>query len=635
MPNMLSKIAFLPLIPFTQALVTQNLLGSSFGVPGDDRTYDYVVIGGGNAGLTIATRLVEQKAGTVGVIEAGSFYEITNGNLSEVPAFGAHFSGTGKDDWQPLIDWGYQTVPQKGAYDMSLHYARGKTFGGCSARNYMVYQRATEGTHQVWADKVGDDAYTWDKFLPWYKKSVNFTEPDMNLRIANSTPVYTAFDAADVDSGLGHLSVTWSHYAMAFATWATNAFEEAGLPIIPGFLSGKLLGQSYVNFALNAQKMTRESSETSFLRSSLGNPDYTLHPRTMAKKILFDANKKATGVLVDTEGLGYTLSARKEVILSAGVMNSPQLLMVSGVGPAATLEKFNIPVVADRPGVGKNMQDHLFWGISYAVNSPTVSQLGDPAYAAEQGVLYDTQAAGMYTSPVTDVLGWEKIPERLRTGWGNTTTSALDKVPADWPEVEYIVISSDLGNQSATHHPKPFDGNNYATIAAAIVAPQSRGTLDIVSADTYDHPLIDPGYYTHQADVDVAVAAFKRVREFYATNAMQGTLIGEEHFPGPQVQTDAQIEEFVRSQFNTIWHASSTCSMGRLNDTNAVVDSKARVIGVEGLRVVDASAFPMLTPGHLMSTVCKFEPPDTCGMYANHVTDALAEKISCDVSGNC
>jgi choline dehydrogenase len=470
----------------------------------------------------------------------------------------------------------------------------------------MVYQRATEGTHEAWADAVGDDAYTWDKFLPWYKKSVNFTAPNMELRMANATPQYNAMDASSFD-GQGHLSVTWSHYAQAFGTWSTQAFKQIGLPVIDGFLSGKLIGQSYPNFALNADDMTRESSETSFLQSTLGNPDYTLHPMTMAKKILFNDKNKATGVLVSTEGFQYTLSARKEVIVSAGVFNSPQLLMASGVGPAAALKKLDIPVVADRPGVGQNMQDHLFYGVSYRVNAPTISSLNDPVFAAEQVKLYDEKAAGMYASPLTDVLAWEKIPSQYRKGWSNATVSALTKVPSDWPEVEYIAISALLGEQIDSRHTDPKDGYNYATIAVALVAPQSRGTLTINSADTSDAPLIDPGYYTHQADVDVAVAAFKRVREFYGTDAMTAHLIGDEYFPGKQnVTTDAQIEQFVRGKFNTIWHASSTCSMGRRSDPKAVVDSHARVIGVDGLRVVDASAFPMLTPGHLMSTVCKY-----------------------------
>ncbi|KAK2603578.1 hypothetical protein QQS21_004258 [Conoideocrella luteorostrata] len=610
------------------------LLGSSFGVPGDNVTYDYVIIGGGTAGLTIATRLVEQKVGSVAVIEAGSFYEISNGNYSELPALGNTFAGKGKNDWQPLIDWGYQTTPQLGALNQSLHYARGKTFGGCSARNYMVYHRPPKGAHKRWADMVGDDAYSWDKFFPWYKKSVNFTAPNMNLRMANSTPEYVAADAAD---GQGHLSVTWPNYGQAFGTWATEAFKQVGLSVVQGFLSGKLLGQSWVSFTINPQTMHRESSETAFLRSSLGNPDYKLHPRTMVKKIIFKG-KRATGVLVDTEGFQYVLSARKEVILSAGTFGSPQILMVSGVGPARHLQSLNIPVVRDSPGVGKNMQDHVLYGVGYRVNAPTISSLQNPTYAAEQARLYQEQAAGMYTSPATDVLAWEKIPASLKQSWTNRSRDALATMPADWPEVEYIAIPALLGAQVNSRHTDPNDGFNYATLAIAVVAPQSRGTLSIASADTYDQPIINPGFLTNRADVDVAVAAVKRIRQVAATGVMQKNIIGDEYFPGKNVSTDAEIEHFVRSSFNTMWHAAGTCAMGRIGDPKAVVDSKGRVIGTEGLRVADASAFPFLVPGHLVSTVCKSTTALSHDMFDKILTsslDALAEKIACDIAGNC
>ncbi|KAK9422450.1 putative gmc oxidoreductase protein [Seiridium unicorne] len=594
---------------------SQNLLGSNFGIPGDNVTYDYIVVGGGNAGLTIASRLIEQKVGTVAVIEAGSFYEINNGNLSQVPATDGAFSGKGRDDWQPLIDWGYFTTPQPGFLNQSIHYARGKTFGGCSARNYMVHHRGTKGMHRQWADQLGDDSFEWNKFLPWYEKSVNFTAPDMNLRFANSTPNY---DRAVVGNGKGPVSLTWSHYAQAFGTWAVEGLKQIDLPVIQGMLSGKLIGQSYVNFNLNAEKMTRESSETSFLQSTLGNPQYFLHPQTMAKRITFDGRKKATGVIVETEGLEYVLSARKEIVLTAGVIGSPQLLMVSGVGPGDTLQSLDIPVVAARPGVGQNMQDHLFFGISYRVNAPTISALQDPKFAAEQQRLYVEEAAGMYTSPVTDVLGFEKIPQRLRASWSNSTLGKLNAVPDDWPEVEYLAISSFLGPQVDSRHSDPNDGFNYATMAVAVVAPQSRGDLTITSANTHDAPLINPGYLTSQADVDVAIAGFKRVREFYATKAMQSFVIGDEYFPGANVTTDKQIEQFIRGQSNTIWHAVSTCTMGKVDDPKAVVDTKGRVIGVKGLRVADAAAFPSINPGHPMAIVY-----------------ALAEKIACDIAGNC
>ena len=468
----------------------------------------------------------------------------------------------------------------------------------------MVYQRGTVGSYQKWANAVGDQTYAWKNLLPYFQKSVTFTPPDMSLRFANSTPQYDAEAAAGGNKG--PLSVTFSHYAQAFGTWATKGFQQIGIPEIRGFLSGELIGQSVATFTINATTMQRDSSETSFLAQGLKSPALKVHPLTLAKQILFDANKKATGVRVDTAGVSYVLSASKEVILTAGTFNSPQLLMVSGVGPAATLQGLKIPVVADRPAVGQGMQDHLFYDIAYRVNGITLTALSNnPAFAAEQAELYNDKAAGLYTSPNTDTIAWEKIPASLRLNWSNKTKSALAAYPADWPEVEYLSISSYLGDMQHSRSPGPLDGFNYASLAAALVAPRSRGNLTITSADTSVAPLINPNYLTEQSDVDIVVASFKRIRQFYATKAMQNFVIGDEYYPGKGVATDKQIENHIRKNFNTIWHATSTCAMGRINDTKAVVDSRARVIGVEGLRVVDAAAFPFLPPGHPMSTVCE------------------------------
>ena len=468
----------------------------------------------------------------------------------------------------------------------------------------MIYQRGTVGSYQNWADAVGDQSYAWKNFLPYFQKSVTFTPPDTSLRFANSTPQYDAEAAAGGNKG--PLSVTFSHYAQAFGTWATEGFQQIGIPIIRGFLSGELIGQSVATATINATTMHRDSSETSFLAQGLKNPDLKVHPLTLAKQILFDANKKATGVRVDTAGDSYVISASKEVILSAGTFNSPQLLMASGVGPAATLQGLNIPVVANRPAVGQGMQDHVFFDITYRVNGITLTALDNNlTFAAEQAELYNNKAAGLYTSPNTDTIGWEKIPASLRQNWSNATKSALAAYPADWPETEYLSGSSYGGDLQNGRFPGPLDGFNYASLFSALVAPRSRGNLTITSADTSIAPLINPNWLTEQSDVDIAVASFKRIRQFYATKAMQSFVIGDEYYPGKQVATDQQIEDHIRQNFNTIWHATSTCAMGAINDTKAVVDSRARVIGVQGLRVVDASAFPLLPPGHPMSTICE------------------------------
>jgi choline dehydrogenase len=233
----------------------------------------------------------------------------------------------------------------------SSHYARGKTLGGCSARNYMAYQRGTKQSYAKWAAKVGDDSYKWDNFLPYFQKSVVFSPPDNTKRGANATPAY---DLPTLGTTGSPLRLTFSNYALAFSTWAQKALATIGVQPINGFTSGSIIGSSYVIAAINHTAGTRESSQTAFLESAIGRPNFVVYVDTMAKSVLW-SGKQAIGVQVETEGYFYNLTVAKEVIVSAGAFQSPQFLMVSGVGPAATLEQFNISVVADRPGVGQNM----------------------------------------------------------------------------------------------------------------------------------------------------------------------------------------------------------------------------------------------------------------------------------------
>ncbi|KAH8780210.1 putative glucose-methanol-choline oxidoreductase [Diaporthe sp. PMI_573] len=596
--------------------VQARILGSSFGIPGVNATFDYVVVGGGTAGLAIATRLVEQNAGSVAVVEAGTFYELSNGNASQVPGPGVNYAGKSALDWQPLIDWGYMTTPQPGANNASLHYARGKTLGGSSARNAMIYQRGTTASYQRWADQVGDASYTFEKFLPYFEKSINFSAPDLSVRFANSTPQY---DQTVMGDGTGPLSVAFPNSPSVYGTFAAEGMKQINLSVIDGFQSGSLLGSSYNMFTIDSGTMLRSSSETSFMQQALQYDAYHVYHLTMAKKILFDSSKKATGVLVDTQGFQYTLNANKEVIVSAGAFASPQILQTSGVGPAEVLSPLGIDVIADRPGVGQRMQDHVWVTLAYPINAQTSSSLRYPSFLYGQQALFNNYpATGIYSSPNCDVLAWEKVPQDLRASWSNTTNGCLRAYPEDWPELEYMTVNSYVNEQEIYKLMDPFDGTNYASMGVILASPVSRGSVTITSADTSVHPSIDPGWLTSQADMDVMVAGVKRAREFWGTSALQGLVIGEEKFPGAEVSTDAEIESFIRSAFNTIWHAACTCEMGKIDDPNAVVDSEAKVIGVQGLRVVDASAFPLLPPGHPQSTVY-----------------ALAEKIACNISGAC
>ncbi|KAJ5628745.1 GMC oxidoreductase [Penicillium lividum] len=589
-------------------LLARHLLGSSFGVS-QNATYDYVVVGGGNAGLTVAARLAEDPSISVAVIEAGSFYEIQDGNLSQIPAYDIYWTGKDPKDVN-LVDWGFVTTPQQELLNASVHYARGKTLGGCTARNYMAYQRGSKGSYERWADQVGDSNYTFDNFLPFFEKSLNFTLPS-SARAANATPDY---DAASFGPGGGPLSVTFSNYANAMSSWVQKGLAAIGISPIRGLTSGQLNGSSYVLETIDYTKETRESSETAFLQPAIDSTSLMVYQSTLAKRILFNSNKKAEGVLVNSDGLEYVLSARKEVIVSAGTFQSPQLLMVSGVGPQATLEKHGIPVVVDRPGVGQNMWDHILMGPTYRVNVITSSSLSNSEFLAQAEDLFNNKQEGILTNSGGDFLAWEKIPQHLRSSFSNFSLAALAQFPSDWPEVEYLSMSGFLGYQQNYLRNAPDDGYNYATVSIALVSPLSRGSIDISSADTADPPIIDPQWLSHPADRDVVVAGYKRVRQMFSTQAMADVLIGPEYFPGTNVTTDDQILEVIRKSASTVFHAACTCAMGKPNDPNAVVDSQARVFGVQGLRVVDASAFPLLPPGHPMATIY-----------------ALAEKIASDI----
>lgn len=216
----------------------------------------------------------------------------------------------------------------------------------------MAYQRGSKKSYQMWADLVGDESYRWEAFLPYFKKSLHFSPPDASKRAANATAEY---DQASLGNGNGPLSVTFSNYAQAIASWVQKGLNEIGVKPIKGFTSGDLLGSSYVMQAIQAKTQTRESSETAFLQPALKRGNLIVFQQSLAKKVVFDDKKAAIGVLVDTNGKEYTLFAKNEVILSAGVFRSPQLLMVSGVGPSETLQTHGITVIANRPGVGQNM----------------------------------------------------------------------------------------------------------------------------------------------------------------------------------------------------------------------------------------------------------------------------------------
>ncbi|OCK94107.1 GMC oxidoreductase [Cenococcum geophilum 1.58] len=553
-----------------------------------------VIIGGGTAGLTVAARLAENSITTVAVIEAGDFADIA-GNLSTVPGYGWKVS-------TPQLDWGFTTTPQASMADRSLIYSRGKAIGGSSVTNLQAYHRGTVQSFDRWAQVVGDNSFTFKNMLQWYKKSVKYTPPDNVVRAANAS--IPALSPQAYSKSGGPLHVTYSNWANPASSYGPAAWKELGVSELNDLLSGQLIGNQYSPANIQPATQTRDTSQTSFLKYALnsGRNNIKLYKTSLAKRVLFNTSSKnptATGVTVRTNEQTYTLHAKKEVIISAGALQAPQILMVSGVGPKSTLQSLGIPVIADRPGVGRNMQDHMFVSLVYQVATVTESSLSIPENNDKANSDFNEKHQGILTNTGADHFGWEKLPSSYLDKLDNSTRAYLASFPSDWPDYELVI-----GDLPFT--PSGSYSGDYIQGIIMLQSPESRGSISISSNNTSDPPLIDTKTLTSAKDRAILVQAFHRVREFFETKSMKSVIIGNEVVPGNGTETDEQILSYLEQNGGPGFHAACTCSMGKTSDPNAVVDTQGRVIGVKNLRVVDASVFPLLPPGHLVSTVCKF-----------------------------
>ncbi|KAF2005100.1 GMC oxidoreductase [Amniculicola lignicola CBS 123094] len=565
----------------------QPLLGSSFGIP-FNATYDYVIIGGGTAGLVLANRLSASGAHSVAVLEAGSFYEISNSNQSQIPRWVWNGAGLGFGDVNPLVDWEIETEPEEGSGGARIHYPRGRTLGGSSSRNHMVYHRGTKGSYKKWADEVGDKGYEWDKFKAYFEKSTTFNKADGSKRLANSTP---AEDPAGARSKDGPVSISYTNWVLPITSWVLKATEALGMKPIPGFIDGDLIGSSWNMRTTDPKTQVRDSAETAYLRPALKRRNLIVYHTTYATKILFNGTE-AVGVRASTLGKAFALTARKEVILSAGAIHSPQLLMISGIGPKATLDKYGISVLKDAPGVGQGIEDHPAIGVTYKVRVKSSTFLDTPAKNEEAVREYLEEGTGPLSSTGGELVAWEKVPRRLVS---NKTAAALDVVPKDWPDLEFLVTSSYPGLAP--------DKDDYAGVTVVLVNTFSRGTVTIASSSIFDQAIVHINFLTHPVDQELAIAGFKRAREIMTHKSMAAVVVGDEVLPGNGTFTDAQILKYVKAGSRTISHVSCTCKMGKKSDPLAVVDSEGRVFGIQKLRIVDASGIPFLPPGHPMSTI--------------------------------
>lgn len=282
----------------------------------------------------------------------------------------------------------------------------------------MAWGESSVGAFQKWADEVGDQSYVYEKIRDYYKKPVKFSPPRPDLRLANATP---SFSTEDVGSQ-GAIQVTYPPYAYSWTTWLATMLDAAGMKSTNSFSNGNLNGSAWHMSAVDQATGTRSCADVAYLRPMVNKTTLSIFDNTLAERIIFNDKKVATGVQVSSKDGSFTIKAKKEVIVAGGVFMSPQLLQVSGIGPKSLLKKFKIPVVADRPGVGQNMQDQIFADVVHRVNLPTGSTLGITDTDVEA---WKKNGTGPLSNPGGEFGGFEKIPKDLRTGFSKATTRGI------------------------------------------------------------------------------------------------------------------------------------------------------------------------------------------------------------------
>jgi choline dehydrogenase len=524
-----------------------------------DNTYDYIVIGGGTAGALMCNRLSQDANRRVLLVEAGGR---DSHPWIHVPVGYLYCIGN------PRTDWLYQTEPDAGLNGRSLRYPRGKTLGGCSSINGMIYMRGQARDYEQWAQLTGDDTWRWSHVLPAFKQHEDH---------------YLGAD--ELHGAGGEWRVEKQRLRWDILDAFAMAAQQAGVPASADFNRGDNEGVGY--FQVNQRGGWRWNSAKAFLRPTCyARPNFTLWVHARVTRLLFDSTgsgdgrPRCTGVRVWDGRQMVDAFASREVILCAGSIGSPQILQLSGIGPAALLRRHGIDVVADLPGVGENLQDHLQIRAVYKVQgAPTLnvlasSMLGKARIALE----YLWRRSGPMSM----------APSQL----GAFTRSSAQYA---WPNIQYHVQPLSLDAFGEPLHRFPA-----FTASVCNLNPTSRGTVRIRSARFEDAPAIAPNYLSTDEDRKVAADSLRVTRRIAAQPAL-ARYRPEEWKPGPQYESDEDLARLAGDIATTIFHPVGTTKMGADGDPMAVLDSRLRVRGVSALRVVDAGAMPTITSGNTNS----------------------------------
>jgi choline dehydrogenase len=548
-------------------------------------TFDYIIIGAGTAGCLLANRLSADATKRVLLIEAGRKDDY---HWIHIPVGYLYCIGN------PRTDWLFNTEPEAGLNGRALRYPRGKTLGGCSSINGMIYMRGQARDYDQWAKLTGDDTWTWDQSLPYFQLHEDHHKGASALHGARGVaPELMRDDATPYRKVLRHRNAggEWRVEKQRLRWDVLDAFsmaaQQAGIPASEDFNQGDNEGVGY--FEVNQKAGWRWNTAKAFLRPTCyGRPNFEMWTSAQASKLLFetqaDGSQRCTGVQVWASHEMVTATVTGEVLLCAGSIASPQLLQLSGVGPGALLQKHGVDVLVDAPGVGANLQDHLQIRAVFKVDGvKTLNTQANSLWGkAKIGLEYALKRSGPMSM----------APSQL----GAFTRSD----PAQpYPNIEYHVQPLSLEAFG-----EPLHGFNAFTASVCNLNPTSRGTVQIKSGKFEDAPAIAPNYLSTDADRKVAADSLRVTRNIVAQPAL-AKFKPQEWKPGTQFQSDEDLAKLAGDIATTIFHPVGTTKMGTSEDPMAVVDSRLRVRGkgglIAGLRVVDAGVMPLITSGNTNS----------------------------------
>jgi len=509
-----------------------------------DQSYDYIIVGAGSAGCVLANRLSEQADKRVLLVEAGG-PDINP--WIHIPV------GYFKTMHHPATDWCYETEPDEGIAGRKLQWPRGKVLGGSSSLNGLLYVRGQAEDYDRW-EKLGNKGWSFKEVLPYFKKSED------QERGANQ---YHGIG--------GPLKVSDLRLRRPIADLFIKAATQTGIPFNEDYNAENQEGVAY--FQQTAHKGFRWSTAKGFLKPVRGRQNLTVVSRAQVTRVILQEGKAVGLEYLKGKELNI-VNAEKEVILSAGAIGSPQLLQLSGIGPAAVLDRAGVPVARDLPGVGQNLQDHLQIRLVFKTSQRTLNdEVNNIFKQAWVGMKYILTRTGPLTLAASQVAIFTRSCLRVKR-----------------PDIQFHMqpLSAD----------KPGDGaHKFSAFTSSVcqLRPHSRGHLEITSSDPLKYPAIHPNYLSDERDQQVAVDAIKVARKIAEAEALAPYII-DEYVPGRQFQTDAELLEAARLYSQTIYHPVGTCKMG--HDSMAVVDERLRVHGIDGLRVVDASIMPEIVSGN-------------------------------------